>query len=106
MILWKIALVGFAGNASDDLALLGDPVEKHSPITHVRGVTTPTLVLHGEADIRVPTSQGYEYYHALKKQGTVARMIVYPRTPHGPQEPKFVLDIMQRHLDWVEKYVR
>ena len=80
--------------------------QKHSPITHVRGVTTPTLVLHGEADIRVPTSQGYEYYHALKKQGTVARMIVYPRTPHGPQEPKFVLDIMQRHLDWVEKYVR
>src|SRR5258708_5866482 len=80
--------------------------QKHSPITHVKGVTTPTLVLHGEADIRVPTSQGYEYYHALKRQGTIAKMVVYPRTPHGPQEPKFVLDIMQRHLDWVDKYVR
>ena len=47
-----------------------------------------------------------EYYHALKRQGTTAKMVVYPRQPHGPQEPKFVLDIMQRHLDWVEKYVR
>jgi dipeptidyl aminopeptidase/acylaminoacyl peptidase len=80
--------------------------QKHSPITYVKNVTTPTLVLHGEADVRVPPSQGYEYYHALKRQGTTAKMVVYPRQPHGPQEPKFVLDIMQRHLDWVEKYVR
>ncbi len=90
----------------------GEPWQKlesfraHSPITHVKNVTTPTLVLHGEADIRVPTSQGYEYYHALKRQGVTTKMVVYPRQPHGPQEPKFVLDIMQRHLDWVDKYVR
>ncbi|HLK67486.1 MAG TPA: S9 family peptidase [Bryobacteraceae bacterium] len=80
--------------------------QKHSPITYVKNVTTPTLVLHGEADVRVPTSQGYEYYHALKRQGVTAKMVVYPRQPHGPQEPKFILDIMQRHLDWVDKYVR
>ena len=30
---------------------------------------------------------------------------VYPRTPHGPQEPKFVLGIMHRHLDWVAKHL-
>ena len=35
----------------------------------VKGVTTPTLILHGEADVRVPTSQGYEFYNALKRQG-------------------------------------
>jgi dipeptidyl aminopeptidase/acylaminoacyl peptidase len=80
--------------------------QKHSPITYVKNVTTPTLVLHGEADLRVPTSQGYEYYHALKSEGVTAKMVVYPRTPHGPQEPKFILDIMQRHVDWVDKYVR
>jgi dipeptidyl aminopeptidase/acylaminoacyl peptidase len=33
-------------------------------------------------------------------------MVVYPRTPHGPQEPKFILDIMQRHLDWVDKHLQ
>jgi len=83
-----------------------DGFQKHSPITHVKQVTTPTLILHGEADVRVPTSQGYEYYHALKRQGVTTKMVVYPRQPHGPNEPKFVLDIMQRHLDWVDKYVR
>jgi dipeptidyl aminopeptidase/acylaminoacyl peptidase len=83
-----------------------DAFQKHSPITYVKNVTTPTLVLHGESDVRVPTSQGYEFYHALKRQGVTARMVVYPRQPHGPTEPKFILDIMQRHLDWVDKYVR
>jgi dipeptidyl aminopeptidase/acylaminoacyl peptidase len=83
-----------------------DNFQKHSPITYVKNVTTPTLLLHGEADVRVPTSQGYEYYHALKREGVTAKMVVYPRTPHGPQEPKFILDIMQRHLDWADKYVK
>ncbi len=83
-----------------------DNFQKHSPITFVKNVTTPTLVLHGESDIRVPTSQGYEFYHSLKREGVIAKMVVYPRQPHGPEEPKFVLDIMQRHLDWVDKYVR
>jgi dipeptidyl aminopeptidase/acylaminoacyl peptidase len=83
-----------------------EPYRKHSPITHIKNVVTPTLVLHGEADDRVPVGQGYEYYNALKRQGGIAKMVVYPRTPHGPREPKFVLDIMQRHLDWVEQYVR
>lgn len=83
-----------------------DTWRKHSPITYIKGVTTPTLLLHGEADDRVPVTQGYEYYNALKRQGTLAKMVVYPRTPHGPREPKFILDIMQRHVDWVEKYVR
>jgi dipeptidyl aminopeptidase/acylaminoacyl peptidase len=78
---------------------------RHSPITFVKGVTTPTLILHGEADVRVPTSQGYEFYNALKHQGVAAEMVVYPRTPHGPREPKFLLDIMQRHLAWVNKYL-
>lgn len=90
----------------------GDPwkapenYRKHSPITYVGNVTTPALILHGAADLRVPVSQGYEYYNALKRRGVTTKMIVYPRQPHGPREPKFLLDIMRRHLDWVDKYVR
>jgi dipeptidyl aminopeptidase/acylaminoacyl peptidase len=76
-----------------------------SPLYHVQNVTTPTLILHGEIDPRVPTGQGYEMYNALKRRGVETQMVVYPRTQHGPQEPKFVLDIMQRHLDWVAKHI-
>ena len=89
----------------------GEPWQKeesyrtHSPIAYVDRVSTPTLVLQGDADERVPLSQGLEFYHALKRRGVPTKMVVYPRQPHGPQEPKFVLDIMHRHLDWVEKYV-
>lgn len=82
-----------------------DGYYNHSPMSFVKGVTTPTLILHGEADVRVPTSQGYELYNALKRQGVTVKMVVYPRTPHGPREPKFLLDIMQRHLAWVDQYV-
>ena len=74
-------------------------------MAHVKGVSTPALILHGEADERVPISQGYEFYNALKRQGTDVQMVVYPRTPHGPQEPKFIEDIMRRHLEFVEKHI-
>jgi len=79
---------------------------KHSPMTYVGNVKTPALILHGEADLRVPISQGYELYTALKRRGVTTQMVTYPRMPHGPNEPKFMLDIMNRHIDWVEKYAR
>ncbi len=77
-----------------------------SPITHVKNVVTPTLVLGGDGDERVPISQSYEMYHALKKRGIPTQMVVYPGAPHSPRDPEYVLDIMKRHIDWVEKYVR
>ena len=79
--------------------------QKHSPMFNVRGVTTPTMVQHGEADIRVPISQGYEFYHALRAQGVPTRMLVLPRQPHGPTEPRMLLAAMQANLEWFEKYL-
>jgi dipeptidyl aminopeptidase/acylaminoacyl peptidase len=79
--------------------------QKHSPMFNVKGVTTPTMIQHGDADIRVPISQGYEFYHALKAQGVPTRMLVLPRQPHGPTEPKMQLAAMQANLDWFEKYL-
>ncbi len=79
--------------------------QKHSPMFNVKGVTTPTMIQHGEADVRVPISQGYEFYHALKAQGVATRMLVLPRQPHGPNEPKMQLTVMQSNLEWFEKYL-
>jgi dipeptidyl aminopeptidase/acylaminoacyl peptidase len=72
----------------------------------VKNAKTPTLILHGERDDRVPMSQGMELYVALKRLGVETEMAVYPRTPHGPQEPKFIIDCGERMLRWFEKYVR
>jgi len=77
----------------------------HSAMFNIKGVSTPTLIQHGEQDLRVPISQGYELYNALKRQGVPTRMIVYPRQPHGIQEPQLQLDSMKRNLEWFEQWV-
>jgi dipeptidyl aminopeptidase/acylaminoacyl peptidase len=77
----------------------------HSAMFNIKGVTTPTLIQHGEADARVPISQGYELYNALKRQAVPAKMIVYPRQPHGIQEPKLMLDAMTRNVEWFDRWV-
>ena len=76
-----------------------------SPVFQAKGVTTKTLVQHGEADVRVPVTQGYEFYNALKQQGAPVEMLVLPRQPHGPTEPRMILKIMQTNLDWFEKHL-
>ncbi len=83
-----------------------DAYREHSPIAHVQGVKTPTLILHGADDERVPIGQGYELYNALKRQGCLVKMVVYPRAHHAIQEPKLLLDAMRRNLDWFESHVR
>lgn len=82
-----------------------DAYQKHSAMFNVKGVKTPTMIEHGDADIRVPISQGYEFYNALKAQGVPTRMIVLPRQPHGPTEPKMQLAVMQANVEWFEKYL-
>jgi dipeptidyl aminopeptidase/acylaminoacyl peptidase len=82
-----------------------DRYQKHSPMFQVKGVTTPTMIQHGEADIRVPISQGYEFYNALKVKGVPTRMLVLPRQPHGPTEPKMQLAAMKANVEWFDKYI-
>jgi len=76
-----------------------------SPTLNAANVTTPTLILHGEHDVRVPVSQGREFYNALKRRGCSVRMVVYPRTGHVPHEPKLLQDVMVRTIEWMNQYV-
>jgi len=78
----------------------------HSAMFNVKGVTTPTLIQHGEEDARVPVGQGYEFYNALRRQGVEVKMVVYPRQPHGIQEPRLQLDAMKRNLEWFGRWVK
>lgn len=78
--------------------------EKHSAIYQIKNTTTPTQIIHGANDLRVPFTQGQEFYSALDRLGVDTEMVVYPRTPHGPREPKFLMDVSDRILTWFEKY--
>lgn len=77
----------------------------HSPLRYVQNVKTPVLLQHGEADIRVPFSQGIMFYNALKRRNVPVRFLVLPRQPHGPSEPKMLLKVMQTNIEWMEKYL-
>ena len=82
-----------------------DKWRARSAMFNVKGVSTPTLIQHGEDDRRVPVSQGYELYNALLRQRVPVKMIVYPRQPHGIQEPKLIKDTMDRNLEWFDRWI-
>ena len=43
--------------------------------------------------------------NALKAQGVPVRMLVLPRQPHGPTEPKMLLEVMRANLEWFDKWI-
>ena len=65
---------------------------------------TPTLILHGQADDRVPPGQGQELYLGLKKLGVPTEFVTYPREPHGFREPNHQVDKIERELAWFAKW--
>lgn len=83
-----------------------DEYERHSAIYRIANVKTPVQVIHGENDLRVPFTQGQEFYRALQRRGVPTEMIVLPRTPHGPREPKLQMEVSPLILKWFEKHLR
>jgi dipeptidyl aminopeptidase/acylaminoacyl peptidase len=79
---------------------------EHSALFHAGNVKTPSLVVHGDKDDRVPISQGYEFYAALRARGVPTDLLVLPRQPHGPREPKLLRTCQEWILRWTEKYTR
>ncbi len=75
-----------------------------SAMSHVDKVTTPTLILHGANDERVPIGQPMELYRALKDRGKPTELVFYPREGHGISEYYHQKDRLQRIYDWVTKY--
>ena len=79
---------------------------KSSPITFIKKVKTPTLVLHGDRDAEVPTPQGYEFWHALKTLGVPTQLVVYENEGHGFRDPKHELDRDRRLVEWFDRYLK
>jgi CubicO group peptidase (beta-lactamase class C family) len=79
-----------------------------SPLTHVADVHTPTLVIHGAADLTCPVGQAQQWHTALRERGVPTRLVVYPDAAHafilvGP--PSQRLDFNHRVLDWLEEHI-
>ncbi|MBI2502369.1 MAG: S9 family peptidase [Candidatus Latescibacteria bacterium] len=90
-------------------ALPWDEVEtymKHSAIAHAGRIRTPTLIQHGDQDVRVPLPQAGELYQALKRRRIPVEFAIYPRQGHALSEPKLVRQVMERNLAWFDRWVR
>ena len=86
----------FGGEFWDDPQVYAD----HSPIFAIKNAKTPTLIIHGLSDDRVPPEQGYQLHRALQRLGVKTQMVTYPRQPHGFVEPKFIQNVGERVIDW------
>ena len=78
----------------------------HSPLKDIHKVVTPTIVLVGANDERVPPQQSIELYRALRSNGVPTHLYMAPREPHGWRELRHELFKINVELDWFEKYVR
>src|SRR5204862_4619682 len=98
--LWMIPF--FGASVYDDPAVYA----KSSPITFIRNVKTPTLVLVGDRDGECPVPQSFEFWHALKTLGVETQFVVYPNEGHSIAQPEHRRDIIKRTIAWYNQHLR
>ena len=78
---------------------------KHSPILYVGDVTTPTMLLTGEEDLRTPIHESEQFFTALKLQGVETAMVRIPGAYHGiAARPSNLIAKVSAILTWFDKY--
>ena len=83
-----------------------DKYWERSPLKYIDRAKTPTLIVHGAADPRVPPGQSLELYTALKWKGVPVDYVVYPREGHGIAERAHQEDFMTRVLEFFQRHLK
>jgi dipeptidyl aminopeptidase/acylaminoacyl peptidase len=123
---WKAAVSGAAVNDLIEEATLSDSnrssyygmggspwvgdnwkiYREQSPIAYASQIRTPTLILCDTGDFRVPITQSFEMYHALKDNGVTTKFYAYPVAGHFPGDPVRVADVYTRWVDWIKQCLK
>jgi len=78
---------------------------KRSPISYVKNVKTPTLLMTGDQDYRTPIWETEQYYAALKLLGVETVLVRVPGEPHGLRErPSHVIATTLYVLSWFDQH--
>jgi dipeptidyl aminopeptidase/acylaminoacyl peptidase len=96
---WMIPF--FGASVYDDAAVYA----KSSPITFIKNVHTPTLILVGDSDGECPPPQSYEFWHALTTLGVKTQMVIYPHEGHMIANSEHQRDIIRRAVEWFNAYL-
>jgi dipeptidyl aminopeptidase/acylaminoacyl peptidase len=92
---------------------LGGPYWSHAegyarqnPRDFVKNFKTPTLVVHGERDYRVPLEQGLAMFTALRRQGVPARLLLFPDEGHWVLKPQNSVHWYAEVIGWLDRWTR
>ncbi|MBI3799503.1 MAG: S9 family peptidase [Deltaproteobacteria bacterium] len=92
----------FGASVYDDPAVYAHS----SPITFIKNVKTPTLILVGERDSECPVPQSYEFWHALKTLGVKTQLVIYPNEGHVIAQSEHRRDIIRRMVGWFNEHLK
>ena len=85
----------------DDMAIY----QKTSPMTAIKQARTPTLIQHGQFDLRVPIQNAYELHQGLLDQRVPTELVIYRGFGHGINKPKEQLAAVWHNWRWFGKYL-
>jgi dipeptidyl aminopeptidase/acylaminoacyl peptidase len=79
-------------------------VMKQSPHHYARRFKTPTLIIHGELDYRVPATQALQYYNTLHAKKVPARLVYFPDENHWILKPQNSRLWYREFFAWIKRY--
>jgi dipeptidyl aminopeptidase/acylaminoacyl peptidase len=83
-----------------------DVYAKNSPSAFAKDFHTPTLVIHGELDFRVPYTQGLQLFTALQLQKVPSKLLIYPDEGHWILKPQNSQLWYKTFIDWLDSWVK
>jgi dipeptidyl aminopeptidase/acylaminoacyl peptidase len=80
--------------------------QRNSPHMNAANFNTPTLVIHGQLDLRVPVNHGLELFNTLQNRGVPSRFVYFPDENHWILKPQNSLFWYDTKRKWLEQYVK
>mgnify|MGYP001765378394 CR=1 FL=1 len=81
-------------------------IDRWSPSRYAASFRTPTLVLHGEKDFRVPVTQGINLHGVLTAKGVPSRIVIFPEEGHGVVKPQGSRLWWTEVFAWLERWLK
>ena len=80
-------------------------LQKANPMFYAKNFKTPTLVLHGELDYRVPYGNGLELYGVLQAMRVPSRLVIFPNENHWVLSPQNAIYWHWEMQNWLSRYI-
>ena len=80
--------------------------EKWSPLQFAENFKTPTLVIHGAQDFRIPLEQGLQMFTALQRQNVPSKLLYFPDEGHFIEKPQNARLWWNTVLNWIDQWIK